>query len=235
MAGRRDFLPSKEFDLLYWSRSFRGHITAAPQDYGLSQQDADDYSAAHDAFEEAYTRAIQPITRTSANVTAKNTAMKELVALARSFSRMIQGNRRVSDGQKITLGLTVRIINAPALPVPDEAPRIQIIRTDGHMLEFKLYASGTLRRGRPIGVAGASIFTWVGNEPSNNPADWKFEFNTTKTKVRILFPLSVAPGTQVWVCARWYNPTAKPGPLCAPRSAYVQFGGAMYQDKSLAA
>ena len=45
--------------------------------------------------------------------------------------------------------------------------------------------------------------------------------------VDVLFPESVAPGTQVWLTAVWFNERKQMGPACAPVGAQINFGGSM--------
>jgi hypothetical protein len=65
---------------------------------------------------------------------------------------------------------------------------------------------------------------FVGSAPPMDISQWKFETSTTRTSFDIEFPASVAAGSQVWLCAFWFNPRAQSGPACQPVTAYLAGG-----------
>ena len=85
------------------------------------------------------------------------------------------------------------------------------------------------RRGgaRRWGVDGASVFSFVGAAAPTDESAWKFEGNTTRTVVNVLFPNTVAAGAKVWFTAFWFNPRAQRGPASAPVGTNIPGGGAM--------
>ena len=85
------------------------------------------------------------------------------------------------------------------------------------------------RRGKPLGVAGASVFSFVGPTAPAELAAWKFEGNTTRTRVDVLFPADTPPGSKIWVCAFWFNPRAQAGPTSAPVSTNLPGGTGLAQ------
>jgi hypothetical protein len=50
---------------------------------------------------------------------------------------------------------------------------------------------------KPAGVSGASIFSYVGAVPPADMSAWKFEGNTSKTAVQVVFPNTTAGGDGV--------------------------------------
>lgn len=112
------------------------------------------------------------------------------------------------------------------IPAPTIAPDLDVVSVVGRTVRVRLHATTTgSRRGRPPGVAGASVFSHVGPEPSANVADWRFVGNTTRPTFDVEFDDDVAPGAQVWLTAFWYNPRAQSGPSAAPVTTHVQYGG----------
>jgi hypothetical protein len=223
----KSFLPSREADLVNWSFNFKELIVANPTLYGLTVPLATAYAALHDDFAEAYTAAIDPGTRTPAAIILKNTAMDALKANARQLAKLVQGTPTVTDEQRGLLGLTVPAERTPINP-PTETPVLEVIGRLGTIVSIKLHDGSGSRRGKPAGVAGATVFSYVGATPPVDVGAWTFQGNTTRNTVDVEFPVGTAAGTTVWLCAFWYNPRGQSGPGCAPVSAIIA-GGAMAQ------
>jgi hypothetical protein len=224
MAVSTTFLPSNDTKLLEWSTNFNTKLTATPTAYGMTAAQATTYNASHGSFATALSLASDPTTRTAQNILAKNEAKQALRALAGSYGRMIVANVAVTNPQKLALGLTPRAVPTP-IPPPSAAPGLDIISVSGWTARIKLHDSAAgSRRGKPVGVSGASVFSFVGAVPPNDMASWKFEGNTGRTRVDIVFDSSTAPGTKVWLSAFWFNGRKQSGPASAPVSTNLQGG-----------
>jgi hypothetical protein len=73
----------------------------------------------------------------------------------------------------------------------------------------------------------------VSDDGPSDDAVWNFLANTSRTNMQIEIPHSVPPGSQIWICARWYNNRQQTGAASNPIDTYVQFGGSI-QFTSLA-
>jgi hypothetical protein len=92
-------------------------------------------------------------------------------------------------------------------------------------VSLKLHDSTSgAKRGKPPGVSGASVFSFVGAVAPSDMGSWKFEGSTGKTKVDVSFDNSNAPGTKVWLTAFWFNGRKQSGPACAPVATNLQGG-----------
>lgn len=208
--------------LLAQSLNFSTHISAAPTTYGLSAAQATAYGTLHANYATALA-AADPAVRNKPATSQKNAARLALVQSLRLLAQLVQGTSTVSDAQKLTLGLTVPAQRTPQ-PPPADAPALDVVSVSGRNVRIRLHDANTEKRGKPLGVLGAAVFSYVGAEAPTDPANWKWEGNTTKILFDIAFPLSVAPGAQVWLTAAWFNERTQNGPLCAPASTNVQFG-----------
>jgi hypothetical protein len=223
-----DYLPSADADLLAWSANFSAKITATPTAYGLTAALATALAAKQTAYDTALAAATNPQTRGGSTVLAKDQARAELVQYCRQLARAIQGTLAVTDQQRYDLGLTVRGVVPTPIPAPASAPAIMLASVIGRTVSLRLIdPANPTRRGKPDYVDGAAVFSFVGAEAPTDLTDWKFEGNTTRTLMDVVFPTTVAPGTKVWLAAYWFNPRAQRGPACAPVACYVQYGGAM--------
>ncbi len=223
-----DFIPSSEAEFITWTTNFNSKINTSASDYGLTPTQASQYGGGHVAFLIAYNKANAPDTRSPTNLMAKNAAMKTLKNYARQLARIIQANPDVSDERKAELGLTVRKGEPAHIPPPGEAPDTDIVSVVGHTVKIRLHsASSASRRGKPAGVAGASIFSFVGDSPPASLSGWVFQGNTTRTIVDVTLPPETPNGAKVWLCAYWYNPRTEKGPVSAPVSTHIPGGMAL--------
>lgn len=226
MATSSSFLPSTDAALLAWSLNFSTKITASPTDYGLTADQATAYTAVHADYAAALA-ACEPGVRSKSAVQAKNAARDTLKIQARLLSNLVQGTATVTNAQKIDLGLTVRAQPTP-IPPPANPPTLDIVAVAGRSVRIRLHdLDNAGKRGKPAGVKGAAVFSFVGAEPPADPGQWKFEGNITRTIVDVAFPLATAPGTLVWLMAAWFNERAQSGPNCAPVSTNTQYGMAL--------
>jgi hypothetical protein len=162
--------------------------------------------------------------RSKALVVAKDAAKKALLPFARELYQTVQGAVNVSDADKVLLGVNVRAVPTPR-PVPAGSPAADVMSVSGRSVTYRLHdAENAGRRGKPFGVAGAMVFTYVGEVAPTDPAAFKFEGNLTRTVFTLTFPETVAPGAKVWFTASWFNERGEAGPGCTPVSATIQYG-----------
>jgi hypothetical protein len=223
-----DFLPSREADLVTWSANFSALILATPSAYGLTPAQAVGYQALNDAYAAAYQTANDPSTRSPASIVTKNTAKTSLITNARLLAGIVQKFPATTNTQRTELGLTVKDAGPTPIPPPAEMPVLEVTERFGTTVKIKLHDGSGARRGKPAGVAGASVFSFVGPAAPSEIGDWKFEGNTMRPITEIDFAPTLSPGTLVWMTAFWFNPKGESGPGCAPVSTNIA-GGAMQQ------
>ena len=223
-----DFIPSGDQALRAFAENFSALITANPTSYGVTAAIATVLAGKYSAYETALAAATAPETRGGSTVLAKDIARLDLVSYCRAVARAVQGSMTVTNQQRYDLGLTVRDAEPTPIPPPAMAPGIIIGATSGNTGGLRLIdPANPTRRGKPPGVEGASVFSYVGASAPAELTDWTFEGNTTRTAVQVLFPATTPPGAKVWFTAFWYNPRAQRGPTATPVTANVPGGGAM--------
>jgi hypothetical protein len=223
-----NFLPDRESDLLTWSVNFDTKITASPTDYGLTADQATAYGTLHSAFADAYQTANNPDTRSPSNIVAKDVAKDALINNARMLARIVQATPAVTPEQKSELGLTVRDVEPTPIPPPASWPKLEIVAVNGRTVQIRLSdLENPTRRGKPEGVSGATVLSFVGEEAPSDPGLYKFEGNTSRTTASVEFPITVAEGAKVWLTAFWFNNRKQSGPACEPVGTNLQIGGAM--------
>jgi hypothetical protein len=222
------FLPTRDAELLTWSSNFKTKITASPTSFGLTAGEATSYGTLHTSFQNAYNVANDPTTRSPVNITLKDQAKASLIANARLLARQVQGTSTVTAAQKEDLGLNPRDTVPTPIPPPATAPVIDIVSAVGNTVRLRLHEAGEpTRRGKPAGVGGAAIFSFVGAVAPTEESAWTFQGLTTLTTINITFPGTVAPGAKVWFTAFWRNPRDQNGPAATPVTTNIPGGGAM--------
>ena len=105
---------------------------------------------------------------------------------------------------------------------------IDILSVRGNTVSLRLHEGGdSTRRGKPVGVNGAALYSFVGAVPPTDERDWTFEGLTSRVKADITFPGGVPPGSQVWFTAFWFNQRKQNGPAATPVTTNLQGGMAM--------
>lgn len=222
-----EFFPTREAEVVTWSTNFKTKITATPTAYGLTAPQATAYGALHDTFVADYQTASNPDTRSPSAIIAKDQALFNLGANARMLARIVQASPAVTNAQKSDLGLTVRHARAP-IPAPSSAPDIDVVSVSGNTVRIRLHdAANPTRRGKPAGVAGAAIFSFVGAGAPTDESAWTFEGTATRTTLLIVFPPATPPGARVWFTARWFNPRQENGPAAVPVGTNIPGDAAM--------
>jgi hypothetical protein len=230
----RGFLPNPDAELLAWSMNFSSTINSDPESFGISPAAAANFAALLADYA-AKLPACDPTLRTRYSVAVKNESREKLKIDARLLARIVYGTATVTDGQKLSLGLSVRGKPSP-IPPPDDAPAISVVSVNAWTVKLRLHdrASAT-SGGKPPGVQGASIFSYAapptppGSPIDTAPADlhdWTFQGNFGKTRIELNFPSKLPPGTKVWLAAFWFNPRSQGGPVSSPVATYLQ-GGAV--------
>ncbi|MFN3167227.1 MAG: hypothetical protein ACE37H_09220 [Phycisphaeraceae bacterium] len=222
----KTYLPVKDADLLTWSQNFLDRLGADPAGYGLTVEQAAAYGTAQSAYADAFALANQSTTRTPASVQAKNTARVALVTLIRELVDICQAWPGMTNDKRAELQITVRDNTPTPVPVPEEAPNIDILSVSGYTIMLRLHNGDSTSRAKPEGVKGATLFSFVGDAPPTDLSAWKFEGNvTTTTRLAVTVPGTVAAGSKVWLTSFWFNTRAESGPATQPVSTNIQGGG----------
>jgi hypothetical protein len=223
-----NFLPDRESELVAWSVNFKMRIAGAPMTVGLTAAQAATYGALHDSFVAAWNVANNDGGNSTANIVTKNAAKAALVANARLLAGIVQKFPGTTDTHRAELGLSVRHPEPAPVPPPAFAPAVLIRSTIGNTVRIRLVdTENPTRRGKPAGVDGATVFSFVGHAAPTDEGDWKFEGNTSRTTIDVHFPKKVPPGTKVWFTAFWFNQRKQPGPAATPVATNLQGGSTM--------
>jgi len=223
----RNFYFGKDADIVAGSANFSTLITANPTTFGLVAAQATAFAALNTTLQSAYAAAINPSTRTPVTVAAKDQAIANMRGNATMLAKIISSTASVTNAQLVSLGLLPRPARTP-VPAPADAPVIDIVSVSGNTVKIRLHAADdSTKRGKPDGVDGAVVFSFVGASAPTDESAWTNEGITSKTVVDVAFPSTVAGGSKVWFTAFWFNARKQNGPAANPVSTNVAGGSAM--------
>ncbi len=222
------YLPRREADLISFSTNFNTKINIDPLPYGLSVQQATDYTVLHDAFVAAWNMLQDPATRTQPNTVTKNDEKAALIGGPggiRQLVGIVQQNPATADAQRSDLRLTIRDTEPTPVPPPADSPVLTIVSTIGRVVSIRLQDLSDLNsRAKPDGVYAANVLSYVGEEPPTDLADWKIEGTFTRTMGAVTFPASVPAGSTVWITGYWLNTKGESGPAAPMQTTNVAGG-----------
>lgn len=219
-------IPRKDSLLLPYALNFSTRITASPITFDLVAADATALSAVFTPYQTAMAAIAAPGAKSPSGVATKNAARASMVPVLRELYAKVQASTSVSDANKGLLGVRVRKASPTPLPAPSSKPAVIVKSVSGWAVTVALRDSvDTATRGKPAGVLGAAVFSFVGEAPPSEIKQWKFEGNTGQTTVVVEFDPTLAAGTRVWITAFWFNPAKMSGPACDPVGTNLQGGG----------
>ncbi|HEY7116316.1 MAG TPA: hypothetical protein VH475_07010 [Tepidisphaeraceae bacterium] len=244
----KGFLPNADAALLAWSANFSARLSESGASYGISPEEAADYAAKHAAYADAFEAAANPGTRSRSDTVRKNEARAALRGAAGNLASIIKGQPTVTDAGRILLGLVPRPAGRAALiGRPAAAPFLAVLAVSGRSVRLRLSDADSARTGKPAGVLGAMLFSYTAPAAAGPPAPtveglppadlqaWRFEGHTTRTTIELAFPSDLAPGSQVWLTARWLSPRLQSGPIATPVSTHLGGGVSLGSTLRLAA
>ncbi|MEM9914266.1 MAG: hypothetical protein AAF911_04840 [Planctomycetota bacterium] len=203
---------------------FASLIYANAAEYGLTDDQATAYVALRASFISAYNVANEQTTRSPANIEAKNTAKKALIAETRRLVKNILASPVIDNDKRAALGITVPDTDPTPVPPPEDAPQLDIVEVEDRTVKLRLRNAATGKRKKPEGVATATVLSYVGEDIPADMRDWSFEGNDTRLDTEVEFCDEFTPATKVWLTAFWSNRRGESGPACAPISTHLGFG-----------
>ena len=203
------FPPKKDSELLSWSANWDAKITATPVLFGLTAAQATSYASLHAGFAARYAASVNPNTNSRAAINAKNVARETLLngaGGAWELVDIVQAFPGTTDIMRGELGLRIPDVSPTPVPPPGDPPDLSIISTAGRTIKVRLRdQQNPDRRGKPAGVQGATILYFPGDVAPQDPSEWTFAMNTSRTQEDVSIPASVPAGTKVWLTAFWFN------------------------------
>lgn len=175
------YIPAPDAAFSAWLANFSALIAANPTTYGLIAGDAAAISAQDAAFQPAYTLAIDPPTRTSATVAAKDSARATAEATVRPYAIRIRNNAAVSDLLKVGVGVTVPNLVPSPIPAPTSAPVLGLTSAAPLIMTLTYKDTGSSGKNKPFGSIGVEMWRSIGTVVATDPNQCRFNGSVTKS------------------------------------------------------
>ncbi len=213
----------KDASIVAGSANFGGLIATGFASYGLTTGQQAAFNALNTILQAKYSAAITPDTRTPVAIEGKNLAIVNVRRSAVALSKIIYATLTVTDEQLVALGLLPRTVPTP-IPATMTPPVVTIKSVVGRLVEITIKQAGTESRARPLGSAGAQVYSFVGDEPAADPGAYKFEGLATRGVAAVLFSNEVASGATAWISCAWVSRRGQRGFGSDPIRVTIQGG-----------
>lgn len=217
------YIPAKDADFNDWLTNFSALLTASPGTYGLLAGDAVLVAAQQSAFAAALTLSTDPSTRSSVTVADKDAARASAEFVVRPYAVQISMNPSVTNGDKVSIGVTVRSNTPTPVPAPVTPPTISLLMAQPLTQQLMIRPVGSTSKAKPPGCIAIEVARTVGTVPATDPAQLRIVGQYGKTPLIQEFD-SADVGKMVTYAAR-YRTRSGPGGVsqAGPWSALVTF------------
>ena len=168
------------------------------------------FAPARQAWAEAWAAYENPATRTTLMVAAKTERRAEYEKLLSILVNNLRANTRVTDDERLAVGITVPDRKPTPAPVPATYPVASIDTSVIRRLGIHFRDSAATSTAKPKGVHGAEIKWVIADEKPTVDALTQSSFDT-RTPYTMEFD-DANRGKTVWMCLRWENTRGEKGP-----------------------
>lgn len=227
------FIPSGDVAFQIMSRVFASHISAEPERFGISHDDAKELAQAVQRFHEAM--AVTLHTRSRSTTMQKTSARAEAEKIIRRLANVIRANPKLDFETKLRALVIDRPKRGRRQKCPQEPPRLTfenaLHRGNGGSPTHELRFASLDGKPKPEGANRLELFVDLvsPDEPiPKHPGDnhggrpWYLR-SYTRSPIRIVPPMAkVAMRVVYW--ARWADSTGNVGPFSASAVGWVEGG-----------
>ena len=208
-----DYIPKTDADFHLWQVNFVEIVVANATAWGIPADDVATIKTKQTVWTPAFEKASNKQNRTSADVTAKNTAGDDYIKTIRDFTQQwLARNPKVTDADRVRMGVTVRSNSHAATPPPDSAPigTIDFSVRLQHTLSFYDQASAH-SNAKPEGVSGCEIYLKIDGEAPVSVDEMHFQGTCSASPFVVKFDATKA-GKTAYYWLRWVNRKGETGP-----------------------
>lgn len=217
-----DYIPKNDADFNVWQGNLVAILTPNITIWGIDIDDFTLVKSKQTTWEAAFAKASNKQNRTSADVLDKDNACDDYKKSIRGFSgQWLANNSKVTDSDRVRMGLNVRTGTRTPSPVPTSSPVGVIdfsVRLQ-HTISFYDEASAH-SNAKPIGEHGCEIYMKVDGDAPKDASELTYVATDTASPYVLKFYGSNA-GKTVYYWLRWVNTRGEAGPWSTTVSAMV--------------
>lgn len=155
------YIPSTDADFDSWLTNFSALLTASPTTYGLVVGDATIVHGVTTTWSTAYAATVNPSTRTTPAIAAKDAARNAATATTRPYAVNISRNAGVTNENKTAIGVNLSNPARTPVPPPSTQPALSLVSAI-HNQQTIAYRDTTTptSKAKPVGAIGLDLW-WV--------------------------------------------------------------------------
>jgi len=210
-----DYIPSSDADFDVWATNFVDNVVANAAALGLTPAQVTSLQGGQADWSGKYPASNAAQAAMNSAVQAKNDSRSGYEDLIRSLAKIVQSSPQVTDAQRQSLGLNVRLTTRTAVGAPSSRPVATIDTSQRlrHTINFVDELTPT-SRAKPDGVQGCEIWMKVGEPAPAGPKDVHYLALDTRTPYTVEFEAGDA-GKTAYYMLRWISTRAESGPWSA--------------------
>lgn len=217
-----DYIPKNDADFHLWQADFVEIVATNATTWGIAAEDVTTLKAKQTVWTPAFEKASNKQNRTAADVATKNAAGDDYTKTIRDFTQQwLARNPKVTDADRVRMGITVRSNSHTATPPPDSFPvgSINFSLRLQHSISFFDQASAH-SNAKPEGVSGCEIYLKVDGEAPKSMDEMHFQGTCSASPFVVKFDATKA-GKIAYYWLRWVNRKGEAGPWSTVVSAMI--------------
>lgn len=217
-----DYIPKPDADFHVWQFNLIEFIAQYATTWGIDPDVVTSLKANQARWTAAYDKASNKQNRTSADVMTKNEASESYVKEIREVvQQWLARNSKVSDADRVKMGITVRSGSHTSIPAPDSFPVgiVDFSMRLQHTVTFYDQASAH-SNAKPDGVTGCEIYLKVDGDAPKSVEEMNFQGTCSASPFVIKFAAQQI-GKTAYYWLRWVNRKGETGPWSTMVSAMI--------------
>jgi hypothetical protein len=217
-----DYMPRTDAGFNTWQNEVETEVETNATAWGIPADAITELKGYKAPWDTAYAKAENKQNRTSADVTAKNTALTAYQKFLRIFvTQWLSVNPKVSDADRTRMGLTIHNNSRTTVPAPESTPT--------GMIDFSIRLQHTLSfydqdaahsNAKPEGVTGCEIYAKVDGDAPTTVDEMKFLGICSASPYVVKYDATKA-GKTAYYWLRWTNRKGETGPWSIVISAMI--------------
>ena len=218
----KDYVPKADADFDNWQSRLISDVKKNAKTWLISEEDLTPIYGLQLRWTDIFAITSNKQNRTSADVQLKKEVREDLEKAIRQMVRQwLANNSRVTDADRIRMGLTVKTGTRTPAAVPASSPMgiIDFSVRLQHSIEFFDEASAH-SNAKPIGVHGCEIFVKVDGEAPKSVDEMTY-LGTCTASPFVAKCDGTKSGKTAYYWLRWINTHGEPGPWSTTVSAMI--------------
>lgn len=217
-----DYMPQSDAIFNGWQGELLTVVEPNLSVWGISETDFGVVKSKQSIWTTAYAKTVNKQNRTAADVLARDEAGDDYKKTIRNFvAQWLASNPRVSDVERLRMGLTVKTGTRTLTPVPTTFPigTIDFSVRLQHSISYYDEASAH-SNAKPAGIHGCEIYMKVDGDAPKDVSELDYVGTCTASPYTVKFD-DAKVGKTIYYRLRWVNTRGEAGPWSTIINALV--------------